>query len=118
MFPSFASFALVAISLSAVYGAPTSSRRLQVRQTTGEVVPDEYIVKLKDTAVTDAHISALPFAFSVSDILSPITQAFEDTFFKGYAGKFVGADLDAILNSPDVEYVEPNTIVRESYFWA
>jgi hypothetical protein len=94
--------------------SPVAPNRLTVRDVQGPVVPGEYIVKLKKSANRSAHISSLPFAFSVLDTLSPILQDFAEDFFDGYAGNFSAADLDAILASPDVDYVEPNVIVSLS----
>jgi len=76
-------------------------------------IENSYIVKLKDGANTTSHINSLPFPFSVEDANSPVTHWWPDDFFKGYSGVFVGAALDAILASPDVEYVERNGIVRD-----
>lgn len=100
-----------ALSLTFANAAPTSVHRLKVRDSDGPVITDEYIVKLKDTADTANHINSLPFAFSVADTNSPVNHAWNDDFFKGYSGIFIGAALDAILASPDVEYVEKNAIV-------
>jgi len=75
-------------------------------------IENSYIVKLKDGINTTSHINSLPFLFSVEDANSPVTHWWPDDFFKGYSGIFVGADLDAILASPDVKYVEKNSIVR------
>lgn len=102
--------AALSLSLTFVNAAPTSVHRLKVRDSNGPVITNEYIVKLKDTANTANHINSLPFAFSVADTDSPVNYAWNDDFFKGYSGTFIGAALDAILASPDVEYVEKNAI--------
>jgi cerevisin len=106
-FISFTAFA-AALSLTFANVAPTSARHLRDR----DFVENSYIVKLKVSANTTSHIDSLPFPFSVEDANSPITHWWPDDFFKGYCGNFVGAALDAILASPDVEYVEKNAIVR------
>jgi hypothetical protein len=105
------SFAALAAALSLAFdnAAPASARRLRDRDFNLE---NSYIVKLKDGANSTSHINSLPFQFSVEDANSPITHWWPDDFFKGYCGNFVGAALDAILASPDVEFVEKNTIVR------
>ena len=72
---------VAALSVTFVHAAPLT--RLTVRDTTGPVIQDEYIVKLKDTASTSAHIASLPFAFSVTDTNSPVTHAWADDFFRG-----------------------------------
>ena len=107
---SFISFTALAAALSLIFenAAPASARRLSGRDSN---IENSYIVKLKDGANTTSHINSLPFLFSVEDANSPVTHWWPD-FFKGYSGIFVGADLDAILASPDVEYVEKNGIVR------
>jgi hypothetical protein len=74
-------------------------------------IENSYIVKLKDGINTTSHINSLPFPFSVEDANSPVTHWWPD-FFKGYSGIFVGPNLDAIMASPDVKYVEKNSIVR------
>jgi cerevisin len=99
----------VALSLTFANAGSASGRRLTVRDS---YIENEYIVKLKDSANTTSHINSLPFPFSVEDASSPVTHWWPDDFFKGYSGTFVGAALDAILASPDVEYVEKNDIVR------
>jgi hypothetical protein len=100
---SFAALA-AALSLTFANAAPANGSRLRVRD-------NDYIVKLKDGANTTDHINSLPFPFSVEDTNSPVTHRWSDDFFKGYSGIFEGAALDAILASPDVKYVEKNSIV-------
>jgi hypothetical protein len=101
----------VALSLTFENATPASARRLTGRLTgPGSDLENSYIVKLKDGVNTTSHINSLPFAFSIEDEDSPITH-FWPEFFVGYSGNFVGADLDAIVASPDVEYVEKNSIV-------
>jgi hypothetical protein len=99
----------VTLYLTFESAAPASARPLNGRN------PNSYIVKLKEGANTTSHINSLPFLFSVGDANSPVTHWWPDDFFKGYSGIFVGADLDAIMASPDVKYVEKNGIVR---WWA
>jgi hypothetical protein len=94
-----------ALSLTFANAVPASGRRLRVHD-------NDYIVKLKDGVNTTSHINSLPFLFSVEDTNSPVKHWWPDNFFKGYSGIFEGAALDAILASPDVEYVEKNAIVR------
>ena len=106
----FISFTVLATALSLAFGnaEPASARVLSG----GDLnIENSYIVKLKDGTNTTSHINSLPFPFSVEDENSPITDWWPD-FFKGYSGIFVGADLDSILASPDVEYIEKNGIVR------
>ena len=104
------SFTALTAVLSLTFGnaEPASARVLSG----GDLnIENSYIVKLKDGINTTSHIGSLPFSFSLEDENSPVTHWWPD-FFKGYSGIFVGADLDAILASPDVEYVEKNDIVR------
>jgi cerevisin len=108
------SFTALAAALSLTFenAAPASARRLTGRLTgPGSDLENSYIVKLKDGINTTSHINSLPFSFSIEDENSPITH-FWPKFFIGYSGIFVGAALDAILASPDVEFVEKNGIVR------
>jgi hypothetical protein len=101
-----------ALSLTFENAAPASARSLTGRLTgPGSDLENSYIIKLKDGVNTTSHINSLPFSFSIEDESSPITH-FWPEFFVGYSGIFVGADLDAITASPDVEYVEKNGIVR------
>jgi hypothetical protein len=107
-------FSALAVVLSITFenAAPANARRLTGRLTgPGSDLENSYIVKLKDGVNTTGHINSLPFSFSIEDEISPITH-FWPQFFVGYSGIFVGADLDAIVASPDVEYVEKNGIVR------
>ena len=102
---SFISFTTLVAALSLIFENPTpASARTSIE--------NSYIVKLKDGVNTTSHINSLPFPFSVEDSNSPITHWWPDHFFKGYSGVFVGATLDAILASPDVEYVDKTHIVR------
>jgi len=104
---SFIAFIAV-LSLTFGNAEPASARVLSG----GDLnIENSYIVKLKDGINTTSHINSLPFPFSVEDPNSPVTHWWPD-FFKGYSGIFVGADLDAIMASPDVKYVEKNGIVR------
>jgi hypothetical protein len=107
-------FTVLPSALSLIYenAALASARRLTGRLTgPSSDIENSYIVKLKDGVNTTSHINSLPFPFSIEDENSPITH-FWPEFFVGYSGIFVGADLDAIVASPDVEYVEKNGIVR------
>jgi hypothetical protein len=106
------SFTVLAAALSLTFQniAPASARRLRDRDFN---IENSHIVKLKDGTNTTSHVNSLPFPFSVEDANSPITHWWPDDFFKGYCGNFVGEALDAILASPDVEYVEKNAIVRQ-----
>jgi len=97
-----------ALSLTFENAAPASAHRLRDPDSN---IENSYIVKLKDSANAASHINSLPFSFSVEDENSPITYWWPNSLFKGYCGTFVGAALDAILASPDVEYVEKNDIV-------
>ena len=103
---SFISFTALVAALSLTFenAVPASARRLSGHDSN---IENSYIVKLKDGVNTTSHINSLPFLFSVEDANSPVTHWWPD-FFKGYSGIFVGAALDAILASPDVEYVEKN----------
>jgi len=108
---SFITFTALAAALSLTFEstAPASAHLLRGLDSN---VENSYIVKLKDGANTTSHINSLPFPFSIEDANSPINHWWPDYFFKGYSGIFVGAALDAILASTDVEYVEKNSIVR------
>ena len=110
-FISFTALA-AALALTLENAVPAGARRLSGDDSD---IENSYIVKFKDGINTTSHINSLPFLFSVEDENSPITHWWPD-FFKGYSGIFVGADLDAILASPDVEYVEKNGIVRHVAF--
>jgi len=104
------SFAVLAAALLVIFenAAPAGAHRSSALESK---IKNSYIVKLKDGVNITSHINSLPFSFSVEDANSPVTHWWPD-FFKGYSGIFVGADLDAILASPDVKYVEKNGIVR------
>ena len=105
----FSTFTALAAALFLTFEnvAPASAHRLRDLDST---IENSYIVKLKDGANATSHINSLPFPFSVEDANSPITYWWPN-HFRGYSGIFVGAALDAILASPDVEYVEKNGIV-------
>jgi hypothetical protein len=102
----FTAFA-VALSLIVKNAAPASAHPSRRHDS----IENSYVVRLKDGVNTTSHINSLPFPFSVEDANSPVTHWWPDDFFKGYSGIFVGAALEAILASPDVEYVEKNSVV-------
>src|SRR5262245_34971006 len=115
MIRTWALSTLLAVAFVASAPLDPSRQRLSVRQLDGEVLPGHYIVKLKENDDTspkriDDHITNLPFLFSASDDNSPITHEYNSTLFSGYAGSFTDEQLDAILNSPDVEFVEENGV--------
>jgi len=103
------SFTVLAAAVSLIFenAAPASTHHL--RDLDSEI-ENGYIVKFKEGANAPSHINSLPFPFSVEDPNSPTTYWWPDGF-RGYSGIFVGTALDAILASPDVEYVEKNGIL-------
>ncbi|EPS41579.1 hypothetical protein H072_4519 [Dactylellina haptotyla CBS 200.50] len=86
-------------------------------------IADRYIVVLKkdlSDAAVDAHTSRI--ASFHSNIVRDLTGAkshgvqnqfkFKSTGFKGYSGGFDAATLQQILRSPEVDFVEQDSIMR------
>jgi hypothetical protein len=82
LFTSFSAVAAIAASLTirGTNAAPLETQRLAIRQSSGNVVPGQYIVKLKDGTDSAAHQSSLPFAFSIDDVNSPIISELTGAF--------------------------------------
>jgi hypothetical protein len=82
LFTSFSALAAIAASLGVqrTSAAPLENQRLEIRQSTGTIIPGQYIVKLKDGTDPTAHQLSLPFAFSVEDANSPIINELAGLF--------------------------------------
>ncbi|KAK3986492.1 subtilisin-like serine protease-like protein PR1A [Cladorrhinum sp. PSN332] len=77
--------------------APLGSAR------SGKTIPGQYIVKFKDSASSDAVLSA------ANGKLKP-SHVFKGPF-KGFAGHLDAASLDAIRKLPEVEFIEEDAVI-------
>ena len=111
-------FATLSFFISAALAAPQPAGFNKLRRaTTDEVNPKSYIVKLKDNADKGASIQALnDLAFALDDNDSYKEVTYTDwTIINGYCAKLGGAALAAVLDDPNVEYVEEDGIVKINY---
>ena len=104
------------ISVALAAPQPAGYNKLR-RATTDQVAPKSYIVKLKDSASKDASIQALnDLAFALDDNESYKEVTYSDwTIINAYCAKLGGAALSAVLNDPNVEYVEEDGIAKINY---
>lgn len=92
---------LMSLAGLAVAAPPTVHRRAEparvLRSTAAEsLIPDQYIVKLRDgvdAAVTDSALSTLN---SAPDVV------YTSAGFRGFAGRFDEVTLETLRNHPDV----------------
>lgn len=98
--------------LPSVFSAPagrSEPARLLSRGEGADVVPNKYIVKFKDSGASA----------SVDSVLSAISASADHVFehvFKGFAGELTPEALESLRNHPDVDYIEPDTIVTVDGF--
>ncbi len=100
--------------LPLVLAAPANTRRAEpaplLRPRGAELIPGQYIVKLKDgvsTASLDDTLSILP---------GEAKHVYTAAGFTGFASKLDKATLEAVQNHPDVDYVEQDGIARINAF--
>ncbi|KAL1839978.1 hypothetical protein VTJ49DRAFT_941 [Mycothermus thermophilus] len=72
-----------------------------------QLVPDQFIVKLKDGASERALQDALRHVKAGN-----LKHSYRNTRFKGFAAKLTREALDAVRNLPEVEYIEQDAVVR------
>jgi subtilisin family serine protease len=71
-----------------------------LRQTTGKVIPDHYIVVLKDSGVTGAVLSN-----------NHVTATYVyDAALKGFAATLNAGQLKALQHDPNIAYIEPDQV--------
>ncbi|KAL2269242.1 hypothetical protein VTJ83DRAFT_4088 [Remersonia thermophila] len=104
---SLALLALVPATMAAPAAGPIDKRAPLIQARAGDVVPGKYIVKLKESASTDALDAALS---KVTRKGRKADHIYRNRGFKGFAGKIDDATLDEIRNLPEVEYVEEEAI--------
>ncbi|OAA35063.1 subtilisin-like protease PR1G [Metarhizium rileyi] len=96
--------------LSLVLGGPTAKRAepaplLIPRGNNISLVPEEYIVKLKQGSALGALEDAMK-------IMPGGAGRVFDSIFKGFTGKLNPATLAALRAHPDVDYVEQNALIQ------
>ncbi|CAE6410463.1 unnamed protein product [Rhizoctonia solani] len=101
------SFALVAAALIApALAAPTA---VPITKLPGPTKDNSYVIKLKDGVSKDSHVARLLEFIGSQD--SEVVYKYENVF-NGYAGIIKGPILDYIRQSPDVEYIQADTIYK------
>ncbi|KAI0686618.1 serine protease [Earliella scabrosa] len=100
-------FAVVTAALSLlapVLAAPSPQLKTVQKSSTGTLVPNSYIVKLKDGTDKDAHLDWL--GESHGDAANVTHAQWSSDVLHGYAGVLHPDALDALLAHEDVEYIE------------
>ncbi|CAH0058347.1 unnamed protein product [Clonostachys solani] len=98
--------------LPSVLSAPagrSEPARILSRGEGADVVANKYIVKFKDSGASA----------SVDSVLSTISASADHVFehvFKGFAGELTLEALESLRNHPDVDYIEPDTVVTVDGF--
>jgi hypothetical protein len=111
-------FATLSFFVSVALAVPQPQEFGKLRRaTTDQVNPKTYIVKLKDDASKEVAIQALDdlvFASEDTDSFKEVTYS-DWTIINGYAAKLGGAALTAVLDDPNVEFVEEDGIAHINY---
>ncbi|TGZ76599.1 hypothetical protein EX30DRAFT_375359 [Ascodesmis nigricans] len=116
----FKSAAVFAAALTGAFAAPQGEKAFSAGKKLGEVVPDSYIVVLKENLPETSIKSHKAWAQSKhhrrlarrdDTSLTGITNEYGLKKLKGYAGKFDKSTIDEIRNSPEVAYIEEDTYV-------
>ncbi|KAG8791424.1 subtilisin-like serine protease [Ceratobasidium sp. 428] len=108
----FGSAYAVVFAFSALVSAvPTA---IPIMKRAGPAKTDSYIVKLKADTSKDSHITRLLSGTSGND--ASVIYKWDNTdLFHGYAAVLKGAALDSVRGSPDVEYMEADTVYQIEY---
>jgi subtilisin family serine protease len=102
---SVALLALLPTALAAPTAEPIQKRAPIIAARAGQVVPNKYLIKLRDGVSDDALEAAIgKLGESKAD------HIYRGKKFKGFAGKLEADLLDAIRLLPEVEYVEEDAI--------
>lgn len=100
--------ALLPLAIAAPTSEPVALQRAPIIEPRGvELVPDKYIVKVRDGA-SDAKIDAILGKLG-SD---KANHVYKGNGFKGFASKMTAAALEAVQSDPEVEYIEKEAIFR------
>ncbi|KEP51109.1 peptidase S8 family protein [Rhizoctonia solani 123E] len=100
-------FAFIAAALVAPVLAAPAPRPIPINKRAGPVKEDSYIIKLKDGVSVDSHLAQ--FTGSSDGQNTEVVYKYDDVF-NGYAGVIKGPMLDSIRSSPDVEFIQADTI--------
>jgi len=84
---------------------------IPVYKANGPRVPNSYIIKLKPHVNKDLHIAWLHGSFQNFEITHP---HWNSTVFHGFAGQFSESMIQLLQQSPDLEYIEENAVVKAS----
>ncbi|CAE6445785.1 hypothetical protein ACGC1H_003911 [Rhizoctonia solani] len=100
-------FTFIAAALVVPVLAVPTPGRIPISKRAGPVKEDSYIVKLKDGVSVDSHLAQLTGPSDGQN--AEIVYKYDDVF-NGYAGVIKGSMLDDIRSSPDVEFIQADTI--------
>ncbi|KAG8722635.1 subtilisin-like serine protease [Ceratobasidium sp. 395] len=108
------------VAIAAILAVPAFAvpAAIPVTKLAGPAKADSYIIKLKDGASKDSHIARLlqEIGASADASDSKVTYEYNSVMPEVYAGSFKGPILDYIRRSPDVEWVQADTIYKVDYF--
>jgi subtilisin family serine protease len=102
---SVALLALLPAALAAPTAEPIQKRAPIIAARVGQVVPDKYLIKLREGASDDALEAAISKLGKAK-----ADHVYRGKKFRGFAGKLEAALLDEIRLLPEVEYVEEDAI--------
>ncbi|CAE6448144.1 unnamed protein product [Rhizoctonia solani] len=103
------SFTFIAAALVAPALAAPTPAAIPINKRAGPVKEDSYVIKLKDGVSLESHITQ--FAGTGDGQNAQIVYKYNDVF-NGYAGILKGSVLDSIRRSPDVEFIQADTIYQ------
>ncbi|KAI0686606.1 serine protease [Earliella scabrosa] len=104
---------LIAAALASVtpsIAAPSKDLVVPILQYVGDVIPNSYIVKLKDGASKDAHLSWL--ASTLGSVVNITHNDWSPSVLNGYSGILQPLALTALRARGDVEYIEEDGIMQ------
>jgi subtilisin family serine protease len=102
---SVALLALLPAALAAPTAEPIQKRAPIIAARVGQVVPDKYLIKLREGTSDEALEAAISKLGKVK-----ADHVYRGKKFRGFAGKLEAALLDEIRLLPEVEYVEEDAV--------
>ncbi|RYP62611.1 hypothetical protein DL771_009654 [Monosporascus sp. 5C6A] len=98
--------ALLPLAMAAPGGVKRDSPAPLVKPRGAEIVEGKYIVKMKDTVSTASVDSA------VASVAADADYVYKNGKFQGFASSLTDAEVEALQNDPNVEFIEHDAIVK------
>ncbi|RYP12496.1 hypothetical protein DL765_007295 [Monosporascus sp. GIB2] len=98
--------ALLPLAMAAPGGVKRDSRAPLVKPRGAELVEGKYIVKMKDT------ISAASVDSAIASVAADADYVYKNGKFRGFASSLTDAEVEALQNDPNVEFIEHDAIVK------